>query len=74
MVHQEEKQPQLASVTAFGDLPEEELAFARHREEADSLVTPIRALGAGAVLMSFAFGFLMLSRELAQEKVLNRRR
>lgn len=73
MVHQEQEQPQLASVTAFHD-PEEEFAFTRYREEADSLVTPIRALGAGAVVMSFAFGFLMLSRELAQEKVFNRRR
>lgn len=73
MVHQEQEQPQLASVTASRDI-EQELAFSRYREESDSLVTPIRALGAGAVVMSFAFGFLMLSQELAREKVLNRRR
>jgi hypothetical protein len=73
MAHQEEQQPQVASVTAFND-PEEEFAFARYTEESDSFVTPIRVLGAGAVLMSFAFGFLMLSQEVAREKVLNRRR
>ncbi|HEY7874426.1 MAG TPA: hypothetical protein VIG64_04815 [Actinomycetota bacterium] len=73
MVHQEEQQPQLAHVTASHDI-EEELAFARYEDEAESLITPIRALGAGAVVMSFAFGFLMLSQEMAREKVLNRRR
>jgi hypothetical protein len=73
MVHQEQEQPQLASVTASRDI-EQELAFSRYREDGESLVTPIRALGAGAVVMSFAFGFLMLSQELAREKVLNRRR
>jgi hypothetical protein len=73
MAHQEEQQPQLASVTAFDDT-EQELAFARYDDRADSLITPIRLLGAGAVAMSFAFGFLMLSQEIAREKVLNRRR
>jgi hypothetical protein len=74
MAHQEQEQPQLAWATASRDVPDEELAFSRYREESESLVTPIRALGAGAVLMSFAFGFVMLSQELAREKVLNRRR
>lgn len=73
MAYQEETQPQTAFVAAFHDEPEADFAFSSYRQKSDSLVTPVTVLGAGAVLLSFAFGFMTLGRELAREKVLNRR-
>lgn len=74
MAYQEETQPQTAFVAAFDDQSETDFAFSSYRDKGDSLTTPLSVLGAGAVVISFAFGFLTLSRELAREKVLNRRR
>lgn len=72
MAYQEEQQPQTAFVTAFHEEDEPDLAFTAYRDRSDPLVTPVTLLGAGVVLLSFAFGFVTLSREVAREKVLAR--
>jgi hypothetical protein len=73
MAYQEETQPQTAFVAAFDDQEQADFAFSSYRQKSDSLVTPVTVLGAGAVLMSFAYGFVALSREVAREKIHNRR-
>jgi hypothetical protein len=73
MAYQEETQPQTAFVAAFDDPEQTDFAFSSYRQKSDSLITPVSVLGAGAVLLSFAYGFVALTREVAREKVYNRR-